>query len=167
MHLMLFSKSLPHARRISCVRSRTHGLGHTVSDTRSRTYGLGLTVLDPQSRTHGLLMHLFVFVTSRPAGHDEMHLMLFSKSLPHARRIYVMGYTDAACMPPTGQHTTYCLQRHIFMPGIACQASCVLCILCLCHGIHRRRMHASLRAAHDLLPSTTYFHAWHRVPGIS
>ena len=39
---------------VASTRSRTHGLGHTVSDTRSRTHGLGHTVSDARSRTHGL-----------------------------------------------------------------------------------------------------------------
>ena len=62
--------------------------------------------------------------------------------------------TPHACLPQGSTRLTAC--------NDICMHS-----LCLCHGIHRRRMHASRRAAHDLLPATTYFHARHRVPGIS
>ena len=44
--------------------SRTHGLGHTVSDSRSRTHGLGHTVSDARSRTHGLLPNAFLLCIS-------------------------------------------------------------------------------------------------------
>ena len=143
------------------IQPRPHlplrNLGHTVSDTRSRTLGLGPTISDALSRTETDALVLSgagrAATRSQLRKHNIMVRAEIRLRLDMGSRS-MFSFNAFAFMSWDAQTPHACLQGSTRLT--ACN-DIFMHSLCLCHGIHRRRMHASRRAAHDLLPATTYF----------